>query len=125
MQLHRERDAISLRGARLVLVGHGALHFARAFVEDLAIQVPVYVDPTLETYRALGMRRSAAAFFSPKALLNLARALRAGFRQTSVQGDALQLGGVLVVRPDGVAVYRHLSSEVGDHPPVAEVLAAL
>jgi hypothetical protein len=42
-----------------------------------------------------------------------------------VQGDAWQLGGVLVVRKGGEVAYRHLSAEAGDHPPVADVLAAL
>ncbi len=51
-------------------------------------------------------------------------ALRAGLRQGSVQGDAWQIGGVKVVRPGGGIAYRYLSDSVGDHPPVAEVLAA-
>lgn len=42
-----------------------------------------------------------------------------------IQGDAFQNGGVLVVRPGGEVAYRYISEVSGDHPPVADVLAAI
>jgi NAD(P)-dependent dehydrogenase (short-subunit alcohol dehydrogenase family) len=58
-------------------------------------------------------------------LANAVRALMSGARQGSVQGDALQLGGTLVVKPDGSVTYSYRSREAGDHAPISEVLAAL
>jgi hypothetical protein len=126
VQVHRERDRIGRAGAKLVLIGNGNRHFARAFREDLGIEAPVYVDTERRAYAALGMKRGVgAALGSGSALKNAARALRAGFRQGPVQGDAWQLGGVLVVRPGGRVVYRHLSEAAGDHPPVDSILETL
>jgi NAD(P)-dependent dehydrogenase (short-subunit alcohol dehydrogenase family)/peroxiredoxin len=118
-------DEIRGRGAELVLVGSGARHFAAAFREDKGLDCPVLVDPDLRAYRAAGLRRGRVELLSPRLPVNAARAFSKGFRQTSVQGDPWQLGGVFVIRPTGDLTYRYVSREAGDHPPVDDVLAAL
>jgi len=124
--VHREYPRVRKAGAELVFVGNGNRHFARAFRDELGIKAPLYVDTERGAYAALGMRRGfVATVGSLTAVKNAARALRKGFRQGSVQGDAWQLGGVLVVRPGGEIAYRHLSRTAGDHPPVEDVLAAI
>ena len=125
MQLHRELPAIRSRGAELVVVGQGNSRWARAFRERLALQSPVYVDPERELYRALGMKRGVGSQLTLGALRNYWRALRSGYLPSGLLGDTLQQGGVLVVLPRGRIAYRYLSREAGDHPPVADVLAAL
>jgi len=126
VQLHREEPRLREAGGRLVFVGNGSRSFARAFREEFAIGVPVLVDVERRAYEAFGMKRGvAAAVGSLRAVANAARAVRAGFRQGAVQGDAWQLGGVLVVRPGGAVAYRYLSTAAGDHPPVREIVAAL
>ncbi len=126
MQLHREMGTLHARGAELVVIGNGAPHFARAFREDLKLESPLYVDPSLATYRALGLRRGiAATLFNRRTLPNALRALRAGFRQGRTQGDPWQQGGVLVVRPDGTVAYRFVSEAAGEQAPLGEVLLAL
>jgi NAD(P)-dependent dehydrogenase (short-subunit alcohol dehydrogenase family) len=118
-------DDIRALGAELVLIGSGAPHFAAAFREDFALDCPVLVDESLEVYSIAGLERSASAALSPRMALSAARALRAGHRQTAVQGDVWQLGGVLVIRAGGEVAYRHASTEAGDHAPIEDVLAAL
>ena len=126
MQLHRIRDEIHARGAELVIIGNGAPNFAQAFREDLGITTPLFTDPSLMTYRLLEFKRGVMdTVLSPKAWANAARALGKGFRQGKVQGDAWQLGGVLVVRPDGSVAYRYASAAAGDHPPGSDILGAL
>lgn len=125
MQLHRELDTIRSRGAELVVVGQGSSRWARAFRERLALQNPVYVDPERELYGALGMKRGVGSLLTLGALRNYWRALRSGYFPRGLLGDTLQQGGVLVVLPGGRIAYRYLSREAGDHPPVADVLAAL
>ena len=126
MQLHRVREEIHARGAELVIIGNGAPNFARAFREDLGITTPLFTDPSLTTYRLLEFKRGVTGtLLSPKVWANAARALSGGFRQGRVKGDAWQLGGVLVVRPDGSVIYRYASAAAGDHPPVSEILRAL
>lgn len=124
--MHREWPAIRARGAELILVGNGNRHFAEAFRSELGITAPIYVDTKREAYRALEMKRGfMRTLGSLDTWKSFGRALRGGFRQKGVQGDAWQLGGVLVVRTDGTVAYRYLSDSAGDHPPVADILAAL
>jgi len=53
------------------------------------------------------------------------RAFAGGHRQTRVQGDAKQLGGVFVISPGPELRYSYRSRFAGDHPDIAEVIAAL
>lgn len=122
------RDAlpqIEAAGGRLAVIGNGSAFFARAFAEDMDLHVPVLVDTELEAFEAAQMKRSAMTLLSPRMLSNAARALMNGARQGPIQGDALQLGGTLVVRSDANVSYVHRSREAGDHAPISEILAAL
>jgi NAD(P)-dependent dehydrogenase (short-subunit alcohol dehydrogenase family) len=116
---------IRARGAELAIVGNGAPSFAAAFREDFELDCPLLVDPELRAYRAAGLRRGRVELLSPRLPLHALRAFRSGSRQTGVQGDPWQLGGVFVLRPGGELTYRYASREAGDHPPVDELLAAL
>ncbi len=125
MQLRDRRDEIRAAGAEIVVIGNGAAHFARAFRGDYELDFPLLVDPDRVAYRAAGLRRGLAGTLSPRVALHAARALAKGFFQTSVQGDALQLGGVFVIRRGGGVAYRHASQVAGDHAPLDDVLRAL
>ena len=126
VQLHRDRARFDAAGARLAFVGNGTAMFARTFQEDYGLDEPVLVDPTRRVYKALGFGRlTLASLVSPRQLLAAARALAAGFVQGRTQGDAQQLGGVLVVKPGGEILYRYRSEFAGDHPKHDDVLAAL
>lgn len=112
-------------GAELIFVGTGSAFFARGFREEFQVPVPILVDPERRSYAALALRRGGTSMLHPRMLANAARAARAGFQQTSTQGDALQMGGVLVLRKGGAVAFAFRSDTAGDHPPVAEVMAAL
>jgi hypothetical protein len=126
VQVHRERDRFRAKGAELHVIGNGAPHFAGAFADDVGLTAPLYTDPSLRTYRALGFGRGVRqTLLSPRSLAHAARAIRGGFRQGRTRGDPWQLGGVVVVRRNGTIAYRHVSEEAGDHAPVEAILAAL
>lgn len=120
-----ESSKIRALGAELVIIGNGTANFAAAFREDFELDCPLLVDPELRAYRAAGLRRGRVELLSPRLPRNALRALRAGSRQTGVEGDPWQLGGVFVIRPGGELMYAYSSREAGDHPPVEEILAAL
>ncbi len=121
---------VAALGARMVYVGSGSAQYARWFVEDYGarwpMQWPVYSDPQLETYRALGARRGWWSSINPRTWWLSLRALRHGFRQSLHEmGDQFQQGAVCVVLPDGSMPYCYLSAVAGDHPQPAEVLREL
>lgn len=124
-RLYRQKGTIRALGAELVIIGNTVPCFARAFREDLAITTPIYVDPSMASYRLLDIRRLREALLSGGSLKHKLSALCGGFRQVQTRRDRSQLGGVLVVRQDGAVVYRHLSEGADDHPALEEILAAL
>jgi len=112
------------RGAELVIVGNGSVAQAKGFRDDNRITTPVFTDPTLEAYRAAGLRRPIVPL-RPQVVASAVRALRAGHRQTRLLGDPLQLGGVFVVEAGGRIRYSFIARDAGDHPLLDEVLAHL
>jgi peroxiredoxin len=117
---------IRAAGGDLVVVGTGAPHFARAFQEDLGIaDLRVLSDPERRAYALAGFRRGMAALFSPRAIWNYLLAFLAGYTYKGMQGDALQQGGVLVLRPGDEIVFRYESRRAGDHPEPSAIVAAL
>jgi AhpC/TSA antioxidant enzyme len=123
VQVHREREAFEKLGVQPVVVGHSSLRYAKAFVEDTKIDLPVYVDEKRLVYKTLGFKRPFLAFLSPKVFKRAAEAKAEGFSQPGVHGDAFQLGGVLLLMPDGSMPYKYASQFAGDHPKVEDLKA--
>jgi hypothetical protein len=135
-QLRREVDRIHRHGAELVVVGNGTRHFARAFRDDVGLDTPIYVDTACASYRALHMNRGIARTLSWRTWASMFRALLNGLREEranviarwwrlsvpvlvpGAQGDAWQLGGVLIA-------YSYQSAVAGDHPQTSDIMAAL
>jgi NAD(P)-dependent dehydrogenase (short-subunit alcohol dehydrogenase family) len=112
-------------GVTVALIGNGNASFAEAFREDFELEGPILIDPELGAYRAAGLRRGASAVASPRLLANGLRAMRAGARQTAVQGDPWQLGGVFVLSGEGDLRFAFRSETAGDHATPEEISAAL
>ena len=120
-----ERAEIESQGARLLFIGSGSPRQAADFASERCPGVPIYSDPSTATYRALGATRGIASTLGPTAVRAGLRAARQGFRQGATRGNPWVQGAVLVVGPGDRVGYRFLSRHSGDHPPTAQVLAAL
>jgi hypothetical protein len=125
VQLHREMDRIHQLGAELVVIGNGTPNFIAGFREHTGYQGPLYVDPSLASYTAAGMKRALWRIFTPQTLAYGVRALVGGHRQGRTRGDQEQQGGVLVIAPPGRIIHEHQSKVAGDNEPPARIVAAL
>jgi len=119
------KDRIRSQGADLVVVGNGRPEQAAEFAREENLDFPLLVDPDMEAYRAAGLKHGIVEAVSLKTVGHAIRALGKGFRQKKVQGDPWQLGGTFVISPEGKTLFRHVSSEAGDHPNPNEVLSVL
>lgn len=120
----REAELVGA-GARIVFVGTGTPAQAADFARAHAGPHPVLVDGPRATFRAAGMRRSLWSTLHWRLLANARRAMRAGFRQTKVQGDPWQQGGVLVLGPKGERRHAAVDRAAGDPLDLEPVLAAV
>src|SRR5438445_2807969 len=98
---------------------------AARFQRERAPDCGVFTDPSLETYRVLGMRRGVRQTLGLSSLTAAARAMMRGLRQTSVQGDPWQQGGTYAVASGGLIVYASPNRNAGDRPDIDAALAAL
>ena len=105
------------------MVGHSSLRYAKAFVDETKIELPVYVDEKRVVYKALEFKRPLLAFLTPKVFKRAAEARKEGFTQPGVHGDAFQLGGVVLLMPDGSMPYKYSSQFPGDHPKIEDLKA--
>lgn len=121
--MHREREAFEKLGAQAVVIGHSSLRYAKAFVDDTKIELPVYVDEKRLIYKALEFKRPLLTFLTPKVFKRAAEARKEGFTQPGVFGDAFQLGGVVLLMPDGSMPYKYASQFAGDHPKLDDLKA--
>jgi peroxiredoxin len=134
VQLHHNRERFAASGARLVLVGQGTPDDAKRFRRVQSVDVDVYSDPSRHTYEAAGAKQATfSELINPKTVARgLKHTVSSRLRQGSIavhQGrivdNPAQLGGVLVIAPDGSIRYAHMSQDASDVPPVNEVLAAV
>ena len=123
-----EREKYEKNGAKIFFIGNGAPFLIKAFKEDLGIQdATVYTDPTLESFKACGFKKGFLAAIGPKAIVNAVQALAEGHVQGGMyqkdQGDLWQLGGILVVKPEGKVGYHFISIAAGDYSPQKDLEA--
>ena len=124
--MHRDRDHFEAAGVELVAIGNGSPEQAAEFVAGQALDgLRVLVDPSRRVYAAAGAKVATLPELVGRGVWERARRARAsGVRQDGIIGHAAQLGGVLIVTPDGSVPYVRLAATAADMPQNDEVLAA-
>jgi hypothetical protein len=127
VQLHRDRDKFEAAGVGLAVIGQGRPEHARDFIAANEVEgLRVLVDPARESYEAAGAKIATVnELLGPRVVAKgTASALRTGLFQTRTKGHPAQLGGVLIVAPDGSVPYAHLADDASDNASNDEVLRA-
>ena len=106
-------------------VGSGSVAQLEAFVEDIEPGFPAYTDPSLQAYKAAGLKRSRLATLGPRAAAASLRAVAAGHRQARVQGDPWQQGGMVLVLPGGGVAWTWVDNYAGNVVQSERLLEAL
>lgn len=111
----------------MAVIGNGTPVMAQDFAEQFKLGVPLYTDPSRKSYEVAGWRRpTGSAVLGMGTMLKAGfRAMKDGFRQGKTQGDAFQIGGVLVVKSDGAVLFEHADKTAGDHAAIDDILASL
>jgi peroxiredoxin len=82
VQIWKDRAKYEKGGAKIIFVGNGIPLFIKTFKEDLKIQdAPVYTDPSLASFRAVGFKRGFLAALGPKSSLLGRKLLKEGHVQ--------------------------------------------
>ncbi len=93
---------------------------------ELPARIRLLADPDRRTYEAFGIGRGAWwRVWGPGTVLAYARLAAAGRRIERHRGDPLQLGGDVVISPDGRVSYLYRPPDPDSRPPVEDLLRAL
>jgi hypothetical protein len=112
-------------GLRTILVGNGAERYIEGFVQRYKLgdkHVEIYTDPSLRAFDAAGLKRSLYAAVGPKGAWSAIRAFGRGHRQSSIEGNGAQQGGVMLVSPTGEILYQYANQHLGDHAPITDIV---
>ena len=125
--MDRARSDFKAAGVGLVLIGQATPRHAAQFRLRQGIQLPVLADEERVSYQAVGAKMAnVSELFGPRSVSKgLIAGARTGRIQTRTIGNAAQLGGSLVVRPDGEVAWSHMSDNAGDNASPEEILAAV
>lgn len=124
MQLYRARQEL---GGSIVLIGQATPRHAAHFRRRLGIDLPILADEQRESYRAVGAKLATMGeLLGPRLLVKgLAASRDTGVHQGRTIGHPAQLGGAVVVAPNGGITYAHLSADASDNATPEELVAAL
>jgi hypothetical protein len=94
---------------------------------ELGLIVPLLSDPTWSTYRAFGFgrARSRTLLLSPRTWWAGFQAVLKGRRPHRPTEDYAELGGDVLLAPDGRVAWIRRSRSAADRPRPAEVLSKL
>jgi hypothetical protein len=128
VQLHRARSEFEAAGVPLVLIGQATPRHAAHFRRRQGIELPVLADERRESYRAAGAKiGTVGELLGPRSVgVGFARTVQSGGRihQGRTIGHPAQLGGAMVIAPDGSVAWSHMSEDASDNASAAEILEA-
>jgi peroxiredoxin len=125
--LDRARKQFDDVGARLVLIGQLTPRDAARFRRRHGIELPVLADDDRASYKAAGAKvGSTSDLVGPKVVAKgVLTSLRTGKVQGRTLGHPAQLGGAMVISPDGEIVWSHMAKDASDNASPQEILAAI
>lgn len=122
VEVWNNREVYRAKGAEIHFIGNGPAQFIKTFKEDHKLQgASFYTDPSLKSFHAAGFKKGF--WISPGAMHSRPEFLRLALNyqlKGSSHGNVWQLGGVLVVKPDGTVPYQFTSQAMGDFAPTTD-----
>lgn len=113
-------------GVNLVLIGQLTPRHAAHFRRRQGIGLTVLADEQRASYEAAGAKiATMGELIGPRvAAKGLVTSLRTGRMQGRTIGHPAQLGGVMLIAPDGTVIWSHMSEDAGDNASPEEILGA-
>jgi prostamide/prostaglandin F2alpha synthase len=128
VQLHRARSKFEAAGVPLTLIGQATPRHAAHFRRTQGVELTVLADKDRESYRAAGAKVGTLdELIGPRTVgRGLAKTVRSGGKvhQGKMIGHPAQLGGAMVVAPDGRVAWSHMSDDASDNASPDEILEA-
>jgi prostamide/prostaglandin F2alpha synthase len=125
--LDRARQDFEAAGARLVLIGQLTPRHAAHFRRRQGLDLTVLADEDRASYKAAGAKIATMnELLGPSVVAKgLRTTVTTGRFQTRTIGHPAQLGGAMVIKPDGAVAWTHMSQDAGDNASPEDILGAV
>ena len=125
--MDRARQDLEADGAQLVLIGQLTPRHASHFRRRQGVELPVLADEKRASYKAAGAKIATMnELLGPSVVAKgLMTTMQTGRLQTRTLGHPAQLGGTMVIAPDGRVVWSHMSDDASDNASPEEILEAV
>ncbi len=126
MQLHRAQQEFEAAGVNLVMIGQATPRQAAQFKRRLDIDLPILADEQRESYKAAGAKiATMSELLGPKMITRgMSASRKLGVHQGRTVGHPAQLGGAMLITPDGSVAWSHMSDDASDNASPEEILEA-
>ena len=124
--MQRQAEAINQSGLAVLAVTFQPLEVARTFAEESGWPWPLLIDEERSLYRSLEIQRGSSwAVLGPRSWWGYLKLLVCHRRLRPPAGDAFQLGGDVLIDPDGNVPLQHVHRTPLDWPSVEDLLGTV
>lgn len=122
-QLRQHESELESLGVRVVIVTFQTGPVVEQYLRESALPWPVLADESLDLYAAYGMHRGRWwKILGPGSWWGYIKLMLRGQRPRRPTGDVYQLGGDVLIDPEGTVQFHHVSRTPVDRPPVSAIL---
>ena len=125
-QLRQAKDAWQARNVEVRVVTFDQGFILQSYIEETETTWPILIDVKKQLYSAYGLERGSWwKIAGPISILKYLKMMFSGHRPHKPGSDYQQLGGDVLVDPQGIVRYHFASADPHDRPPVNELLQAV
>ncbi len=123
----REREEeLKALGVQVAVVTFQGGFLVDAYVRETELRWPILLDESLELYRSYGMERGRwQDIWGPASWWIYLKLLARGRRLRRPAADVYQLGGDILIDPDGIIRLHHVGKGPADRPAVDSLLEVI
>lgn len=124
--MREQEGRLRQMGVVVAVVTFDANFMAQAYVEQTGLVWPLLIDADRSLYRAYGMERGGWwSIYGPSSVWHYLKLIMGGRWLQSPGKDYRQLGGDILIDPDGIVRLHFVSDSPHDRPSVESLLAAI
>ena len=123
-QLRDAKNELDALNIRVKIVTFDSDFLAKAYVKNSAIEWPLLLDSSDEnTYNSYGLQRASWwTLYNPLSIIRYLYLMMTGTRPGKPGSDWNQLGGDVLIDPDGIVRMQYVSESPHDRPEVSAIL---
>ena len=126
MQLRRIEDRLKELGVATVVISFDHTAMAEAYVQQTHLRWPLLFDENRTLYRAYGMESAGWwAIYGPQSVWQYLKLIFSGRIPRRPGRDWRQVGGDVLVDPQGIVRFHFVSQTPHDRPETTELLRVI